>query len=131
MAAELPYSVTDHFSLGPAMQLGVDSDLTIFTFTANARYAFDLSRALPEFDGRHKLKPFVQGGIGLARYSVDVPGPDPSDTGFLLQLGFGIDYYLTESIALGSNMLFNVMPAEVLGDRFFYSWQMASLRFHF
>lgn len=131
MAVELPYGVTDHFSLGPAMQLGVKSELTLFTFSANARYAFDLSQALSESEASDKLRPFVQGGLGLAHYSVDVPGGDIDDTGFLLQMGFGFDYYFTQRIALGSNMIFNVVPTEVLGDRFFFSWQVASLRFHF
>ena len=131
MALELPYSLTDHLSLGPAMQLGVDSNQTFFTFSANLRYAFDLSQALPQFEERDKLKPFVQGGIGLAHYSTDTRGRDRNETGFLLNMGFGIDYYLTEKIALGSNMLFNVIPGAVLGDRFVYSWQLASLRFHF
>ena len=56
---------------------------------------------------------------------------DNDDVGFLFNLGFGADYYLTERLSLGSNLLFNIMPDKVLGENFFFSWRFVSVSYHF
>ena len=48
-----------------------------------------------------------------------------------LNFGFGADYRLTESLSVGSKMLFNVMPTNVFGESFYFSWEVAGLRYHF
>ena len=53
------------------------------------------------------------------------------DLGFLFNLGMGLQYDWTERLAFGTRMTFNVMPSEVLNGRFFFSWQLAQLRYRF
>jgi hypothetical protein len=43
----------------------------------------------------------------------------------------GFDYPMTESISAGSRMLFNFIPGDALGETFYYSWEVASLRYRF
>jgi hypothetical protein len=107
------------------MQLGFADHWTIVAPSADLRYVFS-------FDGRsereiHRLRPYLQGGIGLAY--VDHRRRD--GVGFLMNGGFGVEYPLNESAALVSSMRFNGVPDGAGGEHFFYSWQLlgAQLRF--
>ncbi len=122
-----PYQLSDHFSLVPLFQLGVTGGRVIVSPSANVRYAFDLSGVGPE--GLRTLVPFVDGGLGFT-YMKRNAG-DLSDTGFLMTFGGGIEYPLRPGLALGTTMRFNVLPTGVLGDKFFYSWEIAGLRYKF
>ena len=80
----------------------------------------------------------MQGGLGFTYIDIDVPGNlppgvnvDDDDIGLLMSVGFGADYRITDSISLGSRMLFNVLPDDVLGENFYFSWQVAAIRFRF
>ncbi len=46
-------------------------------------------------------------------------------------MGGGIEYFVTEQFAVGSSIMFNVMPDSVIGENFFFSWQMGAARFLF
>ncbi len=56
---------------------------------------------------------------------------DDDDLGFMFNMGLGVQYDWTDRMSFGTRMTFNVLPGEVLGDRFFFSWQMAQLRYRF
>ena len=124
------YAVTPGLGIGPLMQIAADDDILILAPTLNVRYGFDLSGSDDEFVSR--LRPYVQGGIGLAYVEKDRRGRNPDDVEFLLNGGAGIEYAITESLALGHGVMFNGMPADdAVGEDFFFSWQLMTFRFRF
>lgn len=131
LGLEADYRIGNGFSLGPSIELGIDDDFTVVSPTAYLRYSFDMSGIS---ESLRPLRPFVQGGAGLTWIHLDRPhssNADENDAGFLANTGFGFDYGLTRHLALGSRMLFNFMPVNVFGENFYYSWQVATLRFRF
>ncbi len=73
----------------------IRGDLTILTVWANAFYDFDLQSA---------WKPYVGGGLGFARVSIDAKSEatgsslaDDEDTVFAYQIGAGLGYALSRS----------------------------------
>jgi len=131
LGLEADYRIGNGFSLGPSIELGVDDDFTVISPSAYLRYSFDLSGIS---ESLRPLRPFVQGGAGLTWIHLDRPdfsNSDENDVGFLANTGFGLDYGLTHHLALGSRMTFNFMPVNVFGENFYYSWQVATLRFRF
>ncbi|MBI4600573.1 MAG: hypothetical protein HY721_01295 [Planctomycetes bacterium] len=126
MALEGSFPLTRAFSLGPLVQLGVADDPVVVAPTINFRWAFFLPP--PDLD---RLRPFAQWGLGAAYLHDDRRRRDDDDAGFLANAGGGFEYDLTERVALGSSVLFNVMPDRVLGERFFFSWQLAQATFRF
>jgi hypothetical protein len=121
------YFLTNNFSIGPLLQFGVDDDPFIFAPTLNFQGMFDLPGA-----GMERLKPFVQGGIGVVYMNKDRPNrPNVDDTGFLINVGGGFEYFVTDRLSLGNNIMFNIMPDDVLGDHFFFSWQFVTVRYQF
>ena len=110
------------------LHLGLDDDFTIVSPAAYMRYSFDLSGLGVDSS---RLTPFVQGGLGFTHIEVDLPVGDDDDIGFLLSLGFGAEYLLTDRLSLGSKMLFNILPGEVFDEDFYYSWEIAALRYRF
>lgn len=119
------YFLSDNLAVGPLLQLGLADDRLMFAPTANVKAVFDLPG--PGFE---RLKPFAQGGLGLAYIQKDRRGDD-DDVGFLLNFGFGADYFLTERFSLGNSVLFNITPDKVRGENFFFSWQFVSASFRF
>ncbi len=129
LSAELPYAVNDHVFVGPLLQLGLSSDDKIVAPSANVQYVFDTSGVQNEF--LNKLEPFLQGGVGFAYIHKDRRGRDRDDVGFMFNFGGGVEYPLNETVSLGTNMLFNILPVDTAGENFFFSWQFATLRFRF
>lgn len=124
------YAVTPGLGIGPLMQIAADDDILILAPTANVRYGFDLSGSDDEFVSR--LRPYVQGGLGLAYVEKDRRGRNPDDTEFLLNGGAGVEYAITEELALGHGVMFNGMPADdAVGEDFFFSWQLLTFRYRF
>ena len=131
MAFELPYSLTCDFTIGPLLQIGVDSHETLVAPTLNARYFLNLGQRDSRNDFLRELAPFVQGGLGLVHLDRDHKFRDRDDTAFLLNMGFGVDFPLTEKLSVGSHMMFNVVPGDVLDENFFFSWQMFTAQIRF
>jgi len=121
------YRFNHNLSSGFRMELGMKKALTIVSPQGYLRYTFDGSAGeLGPFDlGR--LRPFVQAGMGLTHY--DTSGPD--DTAFLMSLSTGVEYWLNAKLSLASQMYFNFLPGRALGDVFYYSWEMASVKLRF
>lgn len=126
LAFEGNHYVNHNLAIGPLLQLGVADKRVLLAPTLSFRGVFDLG--LPELEA---LQPFVQGGLGLAYLNRDNRRGDDDDVGFLLNFGLGVDYYLRDDLSVGSDMLFNVLPDETLGENFFFSWRVVSLSFHF
>ncbi len=120
------YALDEHMSIGPRIQLGFSNKKTIVTPTLNFRYAFDMNLS-PDPSAR-KLTPFFQAGIGLGYIRKERSSGHIDDTGFLFNLGGGVEWSLGGA-TLGSNLMFNVLPSETAGENFYFSWQLITLRF--
>jgi len=118
--------VDSHLAIGPTLQLGIDDDETIFAPTFGVRRAFDLDSA-----DLHKVEPYLEGGVGFAYLEDDRRGGDDDDLGFLLTFGLGANVQLQPNLALGTGVLVNLMPGEVLDERLFVSWRILQLQFAF
>jgi len=132
LAVEMPIRIAPQVDLGPLVQLGISDRRTIVAPTLNARYSFDLTRwVTSERPLFKRLRPIAYGGLGFAYLHQDGrPGSD-DDTGFLLDFGFGAEYDVADRVSVGSRMTFNFLPGDVLGENFFFSWQVATARFRF
>jgi hypothetical protein len=124
LALEADYFVTNGFAVGPLFQFGLWDDPFILAPSLNFKGVFDL----PEVEG---LKPIVEGGLGLVYMDEHHRHWDADETGFLLNFGGGLQYFIDDPIAIGSEILFNFIPDEVLGDHFFFSWQLVTVSFLF
>ena len=125
MQFEAPYRFGSQISFGPQLQIGVSDSTTLVGVSANTRLNFDMSSSANE--GLRKFEPFVNCGLGLA--FVDRTVVD--EVGFLLNLGFGIAYNVSEQIGFQSAMQFNIIPGGAAGEKFYYTWQLAGLRYRF
>ena len=130
MGFEVDYRLAQGFSVGGTLQLGLDDDHTIVSPTGHLRYTFDLSGGGSDVA---RVRPFIQGGLGFTFIDLDntPPGVDDDETGFMLNFGFGTELVLTDAISVGSKMLFNFMPDDVLNENFYYSWEIATVRYRF
>jgi hypothetical protein len=110
------YYLTQELSVGPLLQVGVTDDLEQFGLTAQVKYTFDLPDT-PE------LKPHVQAGLGFIHAELDRPWfRNEDDTSFLIPLGVGLDYQLTDSVSLDNTLLFNFTNLDVRDENFFLTW---------
>ena len=127
---EVDYRLAQGFSVGGTLQLGLDDDHTIVSPTGHLRYTFDLSGGGSDVA---RVRPFIQGGLGFTFIDLDntPPGVDDDETGFMLNFGFGTELVLTDTISVGSKMLFNFMPDDVMNENFYYSWEIATVRYRF
>lgn len=117
----------DEVTVGVAIHLGVDDDNLLVSPILFTRYIFDLSGSTNDLV--KKTKPFVQAGLGFTYLEVDTRSRNKDDTNFLMSFGFGLDYPLNSTIDVGSRMLINVIPGEVLNERLYFSWEVVSIRY--
>src|SRR5690348_4389305 len=114
------YFLHRYFSVGPLMQIAFTGDLTQFGLSGQGKYWFDI----PDTANRAKL--VFQGGLGF----IHADRLD-SDTSWLIPLGVGVDYAMTQKMALTATFLLNftdldtghgkdahVMPGLTFGVRF-------------
>ena len=138
LSLEAPYSIDDHFSIGPLLQLGLEENVVLVMASANARYAWNVGELLSDSsEAAHDSRVFLQGGLGISHMdiSVNFPAPLPDfnadDTAFLINFGFGAEYDLTASVSLTSQMLFNIHAGDLFNDTFSFSWQVIGARYRF
>jgi hypothetical protein len=124
---ELPYAFDRWVSVGPMFQIGLDDNNTIVAPSLNVTVTIpDLPRG--DFDRFH---PYGFVGMGFAYLKDDNRPKNDSSAGFLINFGFGLEYQVSNRFFVGSQMMFNFLPEEVLDEDFFYSWQIAGARFTF
>lgn len=123
---EFPYVFDRWVSAGPSFQLGFDDDNTIVAPT------LDLNIRLADLEsiGFGRVIPFGIMGVGFAVIDEDGRGND-TDAGLLFNFGLGLEYRLNQNVYLGSQMKFNILPTQTLGQTFFYSWQIGGIRYVF
>ena len=129
---DVMYRITKAIAVGAWMQVVPVDQFVGFSLTGEARYHFNFLQSRKGFLG--KLTPYVGGGIGL--YHVGGPNGNASYDGLLFSFPVGIEFDLTDRIALTNEMRFNFMaaankPAIGRSDTFYYSWQMIGARFRF
>ncbi len=107
-------------SFGPLLQLGFTGDLTQVGFSGQGKYWIDL----PYTDNRARV--VLQAGIGFVHADFH-----RDDTSWLVPIGVGLDYAVTQSVSLTTTFLLNftdldtgpgthtnVMPGLTFGVRF-------------
>lgn len=143
------YRLTDAFSAGLFLQVapisgvnfgtfGTQGGGTLVSFAGDARYHFDLSSQ--SNDVVRKLTPYAGLGMGFTHFGFTQPFLQ-DQTAFLFSMIFGIEYDLNEHIALTSDMRFNILGGTsaipvtafytIPQDHFYYSWQVAGIRYRF
>jgi Outer membrane protein beta-barrel domain len=116
------YFLTDNLSLGPLVQVGLTDDLFLFGPSVQLKYTHDLNQ---------RLSANLQGGIGFIYAELDRSGPDRDDATFLIPVGPGVKYKLTDDLSLGSTLLFNFTNLNgVRNERIFVSL-LGGLKFRF
>jgi hypothetical protein len=103
------YIVMPRLSIGPLAQYaGVGNDV-LFGASAQARYWWPLQ-------GSERLKLVLQGGLGFIRAGIKDADSGTADTygSFLIPVGIGLDYAISERLALTADVLLNFTS---LGDR--------------
>jgi hypothetical protein len=129
MTLGVEYGALDFMSVGPLLQLGFSDDDTIVAPTADFRFGIDLSGVSNQYVRR--LEPFVNAGLGMAYIEKERGNSDRDDVGFLMNGGVGAQYWFADEMAVGTHMMFNGMPDDVLDEHFFFSWQVVTFRFRF
>jgi len=130
---EIDFLVLDPLSLGPATGSGRDDPITLVSPTAYGRLWFDFPGL---HEGYKRIRPFLQAGAGFTDLEVDhpqLPGVtfDDDDAGFRTSAGFGANFHLSHSFSFGTQVLFHATPDEAFGEGFYFSWEVASLRYRF
>jgi len=123
--------IAEGFSLGVLTQLGVDDDLTMVSPVVYGRYTANLGEFERSLD---RVDTYLQAGLGFTWWDVDRPahrGGDDDDTEFLTNFGFGAEYRLTDHVSAGTHLMFNVIPDEIYDERFYFSWEVVTLRYRF
>lgn len=131
IALESSRPLYKNINVGPLLQIGVSDRKLIVAPTVNFQYLF-APLHLSGLPWTRHLLPFVQGGAGFAYISKERKlRTDRDGFGFLVNIGGGLEYRLSDRLALGSNIHLNILPSEVAGERFFLSWQLLSTTFSF
>ena len=95
-------NLNSQVAVGPLLQLGFTDDLTLVGLSGQGKYAIPLA----ELGERFKL--ILQGGLGFVHAD-----KGPSDTSFLIPLGFGVDYQINSQIAFKSDFLLNITDLDL------------------
>jgi hypothetical protein len=126
MTLEVPWAADELVSVGPLFQLGISDDDVLFAPSLQAYLTPRLGGDLDE------IRPYAHMGMGIAYLEKDRRGPrDDEDVDFLLALGLGVEYALQENLFVGTGLLFNVIPAGVVGENFIFGWQVLGFRVAF
>jgi len=122
------FRIMDPISVGLFMQVVPVTGGTVFSFAADGRYHFGfLHEQSNEILSR--LTPYAGFGFGLAHFGADFV--NVSANGALFSFIFGIEYDVTDHIAITSDMRFNAVAGNDSGDSFYYSWQLVGARYRF
>jgi hypothetical protein len=124
---EAPIEITHNLALGPFITLGLAENLVELAASFDARYSFDLA----DTGNLSRLRPFVQGGVGISYINDDGVFPKIDEANFLLNCGIGLEYAIDEHMALTSQAMFNVVPYAPRSRTFYPSVQLLGLRYRF
>lgn len=117
------YFLHQNFSIGPLVQFGFTDDLFQVGPTAQLKYTYDISS---------RMTGNLQGGIGFIHADLDRSGRrDLHDTSFLVPVGGGIDYRLTDNVSLGGTLLLNFSDLDKVHNDNFNAALLGGLKIRF
>lgn len=124
MTLEVPWAADPLVSVGPMFQLGFSDDHTLFAPTVQAYLTPQLAGELADWH------PYAHMGIGLMYLEDEDRRPfrDDEDVDFLINTGVGVEYALSRKFFMGTGLLFDVIPAGAVGNRFVFGWQILTFR---
>ena len=102
IGAKFQYSFTDHIRVEPAFTYYLKKNyLSMWDFMANVHYIFPMAN--------DKLNIYPLAGLGVLGAKASALGFSASTTNFGINLGGGVEYKLTESIALGAEIKYQIV----------------------
>lgn len=111
-------------SIGPLLQIGNTSDMFQLGLTAQLKYSVGV-QSMPQ------LRPYAQAGLGFIYADLDLPRTgEVDDISFLIPLGLGVEYKLSEYISADASVLFNFTNLDIRDENFFMTW-LIGLKFVF
>lgn len=102
------YYLTNAWSVGPLLQVGLAGNFSQVGLSGQVKYWFDL----PDYP---KVRPHLEGGVGFIHLSES----NRDETKFLMPLGSGIDVQVVKHLFLNSTVLLNISN---LNNNLFVSW---------
>ncbi|MGH0036499.1 MAG: hypothetical protein ACQGVK_15845 [Myxococcota bacterium] len=131
MSLGVPVAVNANLAFSPDFMLAIDDDELIVAPGIDVEFRILGERTWDSPELR-KLTPVLRVGTGLAYIEKEQNrGADEDGTGWLLRAGMGVEYEVTEDVHLGSHIRFNILPVKAADERFFFSWDILSMRFDF
>lgn len=122
------YRITDSIAAGLMMQVIPVTGATVFAMVPEVIYYFGfLQNNSNEFVSN--LVPYAGVGLGLSHVGADF-GPF-SDNALIVPLIVGVEYNINEHFAATSDMRFNIIGGSIVNEHFYYSWQIAGIRYRF
>jgi len=127
MDFELAYTFDRWVSAGTMLQVGLEDDITLVAPTLN------VGVRIPEMPGEafDRIHPYGTVGIGFLVIEDDGEPNDKRSAGFLINVGAGVEFQLSQSVYLYSQMIFNFLPKRTQDEKFIYAWPVAGLRIAF
>jgi opacity protein-like surface antigen len=115
LAGHAQYFVTERLSFGPLVQYAGAGNDVIVGLSIQARYSWSIFAS-------DRAKLVAQGGIGFvhARIKDADSGAEETDSSFVVPVGVGIDYAVTDRIAVTADLILNItsLGGDVpIGDR--------------
>lgn len=103
LAGHAEYFVTERLAVGPLVQYAGAGNDVIVGLSIQVRYWWSILAS-----GRAKL--VVQGGVGFVHALIEDAdsGAEETDTSFVVPVGIGIDYAVTDRITLTADLILNV-----------------------
>lgn len=102
IGAKFQYSFTDHIRVEPAFAYYFKKDyLSMWDFMANVHYVFPMAN--------DKLNIYPLAGLGVLGVKASVLGYSASTTNFGVNLGGGVEYKISKSIALGAELKYQIV----------------------
>jgi hypothetical protein len=109
MGGKFDFPLAYGFSLGPLVQIGLSDDDQLYGFSGNIKYTITIPEA-------PRVLPSLEAGAGVLVSDQN----DDAETSFLIVLGGGLDYMITDHFGLGGHVYAN--PAAGPGEDFFVSF---------
>jgi hypothetical protein len=130
MGLSFPIELTDGVAFTPHLLLAFDEEDTIVAPTANIEVYSRLSDDRND-DFRYRMRPYLQVGLGFAYIDRESASDNNNEVGLLIAPGLGVEYEISDSLSIGTNARFNVLPKKTGGEHFFFSWEFLTLRIAF
>ncbi len=113
IGGKFDYPLGYGFSIGPLVQIGLSDDDQLYGFSGNVKYTISIPDA-------PRLLPSLEAGAGVLVSHQDRVSNDDTEASFLIVLGGGLDYMITDHLGLGAHVYAN--PAVGPGEDFFVSF---------